>query len=138
MCDLVIYLRKHARLGGCTQSIMPVARISSAQFRQRAIHFVARNRAALDIDQAVRIAPEKTDYAVLRVHRDPIAICVLPRRRDDRTHGKLLQFADSLECVTHLSPFNRKLMLVIDVLIRAAAAPAEIRALWRDAIRRTL
>ena len=29
-------------------------------------------------------------------------------------------------------------MFVIDVLIRAAAASAEIRALWRDAIRRTL
>jgi len=28
-------------------------------------------------------------------------------------------------------------MLIIDVLIRAAAASAEIRALWRDTIRRT-
>jgi hypothetical protein len=29
-------------------------------------------------------------------------------------------------------------MLVIDMLIRAAAASAEIRALWHDAIRRTV
>jgi hypothetical protein len=53
-------------------------------------------------------------------------------------HRNILQFADSLERVAHLSPFNRKLMLVIDMLIRAATASAEIRALWRDAIRRTL
>jgi hypothetical protein len=86
----------------------------------------------------MRIAPKKTDHAVLRVHGDAVAIRVLPRRRDYRTHGNILQFADSLERVAHLSPFNRKLMLVIDMLIRAATASAEIRALWRDAIRRTL
>src|SRR5258708_25107771 len=81
---------------------------------------------------------KKPDHAVLRVHGDAVAIRVLPLRRDYRTHGNILQFADSLERVAHLSPFNRKLMLVIDMLIRAATASAEIRALWRDAIRRTL
>jgi hypothetical protein len=86
----------------------------------------------------MRIAPKKTDHAVLRVHGDAVAIRVLPRRRDYRTHGNIFQFADSLERVARLSPFNRKLMLVIDMLIRAATASAEIRALWRDAIRRTL
>src|SRR5438552_835040 len=86
----------------------------------------------------MRIAPKKTDHAVLRVHGDAVAIRVLPRRRNYRTHGNILQFADSLERVPHLSPFNRKLMLVIDMLIRAATASAKIRALWRDAIRRTL
>src|SRR4030095_9175068 len=86
----------------------------------------------------MRIAPKKTDHAVLRVHGDAVAIRVLPRRRDYRTHGYIFQLADSLERFAHLSPFNRKLMLVIDMLIRAATASAEIRALWRDAIRRTL
>src|SRR5437773_10810684 len=71
------------------------------------------------------------------MHRDAVAISVLLRRRDNWPHGNVLQFADSLECVTQLSPFNRQLMLIINVLIRAAAASAEIRALWRDAIRRT-
>src|SRR5262249_44870849 len=47
-------------------------------------------------------------------------------------------FADPLECIAHLSPFNRKLVFVANMLIRAAAASAEIGALWRDAIRRTL
>ena len=109
-----------------------------AQLRQGAIDLLARDRATLDINQTMRIAPKKTDHAVLRVHGDAVAIRVLPRRRDNRPHGNILQFADSLERVAQLSPFNRKLMLVIDVLIRAAAASAEIWALWRDAIRRTL
>src|SRR5512132_1736136 len=86
----------------------------------------------------MRIAPKKTDHAVLRVHGDAVAVRVLPRRRDYRTHGNILQFADSLKRVAHLSQFNRKLMLVTDMLIRAATASAEIRTLWRDAIRRTL
>src|SRR5438067_5923467 len=118
---------------------MPVAHMFLfAQLRQGAIDLLARDRAALDINQTMRIAPKKTDHAVLRVHGDAVAICVLPQRRNYRTHGNILQFADSLERVAQLSPFNRELVFVIDVLIRAATASAEIRALWRDAIRRTL
>src|SRR5262245_65004695 len=109
-----------------------------AQFCQRSIHFVARNRATLDVNQTIRIALKKTNHTILYVHGDAVAIGVLPRRRDDRTHGNVFQLADSLKRIPHLSPFNRKLMLVIDMLIRATAAPAEIRALWRDAIGRTL
>ena len=60
------------------------------------------------------------------------------RRRDNRTHWNVLEFADSSKSIPDLSPFDRKLMLIIDVLIRAAAASAEIWALWRDAIGRTL
>src|SRR4029077_17598874 len=102
------------------------------------IDLLARDRAALDINQTMRIATKKTDHLVLRVHGDAVAICVLPRRRDNRPHGNILQFADSLERVTQLSPFNRELVFVIDVLIRAASASTEICALWCDAIRRTL
>src|SRR6476620_254350 len=109
-----------------------------AQLLQGAIDLLARARAALDINQTMRIAPKKTDHAIQRVHGDAVAICVLPRRRDYRTHWNILQFADSLKRVAQLSPFNRELVLVIDMLIRAAAASAEVRALWRDAIRRTL
>jgi hypothetical protein len=59
-------------------------------------------------------------------------------RRDNRPHGNVLHFADSLKRITHLSPFNRKLMLVIDMLISASTASAEIWALRRHAIRGTL
>src|SRR5262249_16356639 len=104
-----------------------------AQLCQGAIDLVTRNRAMLDIDQTMRVAPEKTDHAFQRVHRDAVAICILCRRWDNRPHGNVLQLADSLERVAHLSPFNRKLMFVIDVLVCAAAASAEIRALWRYA-----
>src|SRR6476620_11311107 len=108
-----------------------------AQLLQGAIDLLARDRAALDINQTMRIAPKKTDHAVQRVHGDAVAICVLPRRRDYRTHRNILQFADSLERVAQLSPFNRELVFVIDILIPAAAASAEIRADCGDAIKRT-
>src|SRR4029450_856916 len=102
---------------------MPVSHILlCAQLHQAAIDLLARDRATLDIDQVMRIAPKKTDYAALRVHGDAIAVPVLPRRRDYRTHGNILQFADSMERIAQLSPFNRELMFVLDVLIRAAAA----------------
>ncbi len=92
----------------------------------------------LDVDQPVGIAPEKTDHAILRVHGDAVAICVLLRRRDDRPHRDLCEFADSLERIPHLSPFDRELMFVTDVLVGTATASAEIGALWCNAIRRTL
>ena len=85
----------------------------------------------------MRIAPEKTDHAVLRVHSDAITICVLPGRWDDWPHRNIFELADSLERVAYLSPFNRKLMFVTDVLVSAAAAPAEIRTLWFYTMRRT-
>src|SRR4030095_36681 len=118
---------------------MPVAdMLLFAQLRQRAIYLLARDGAAFDINQSVRIALKKTDHAVLRVNGDAVAIRVLTRRRDDRPHGNVLQLPDSLEHVAPVSPFNGKLMLVIDVLIRAPTASSEIRAPCRDAIRRSL
>src|SRR5262249_17036773 len=72
------------------------------------------------------------------MHGDAVSIPVRVRGRNDRTHWNILQFPNSLKRVPHLSPFNRKLMLIIDVLVRAAPASGEIRALWRYAIRRTL
>ena len=71
------------------------------------------------------------------MHGDAVAIRVLARRRDNRPHGNVLQFADSLERMAHLSPFNRKLVFVIDVLVRAAAASSEIWAFCRNAMRGT-
>src|SRR5215831_8867470 len=109
-----------------------------SQLRQGAVDLVARNRATLDIDQTMRIAPEKTDHAFQGMHGNSVAIRVVPRGRNNRTHGNVLQLADSLQRVAHLSPFNRKLMLIIDVLVCAAAASAEIRALWCYALRRSL
>src|SRR5579884_746423 len=107
------------------------------QFRQRAVDFLARNGATLDINQAMGIAPEKANHAILCMNRDAIAISVLLWRRDDRPHGDVLEVADSLKRVAHLPPFDCQLMFVADVLIRAAPAPAKIRALRRDTIRRT-
>ena len=55
----------------------------------------------LDVEQATRIASEETDYPILRVNSDAIAICVLLRRRDDRPHRNILEFADPLQSITH-------------------------------------
>src|SRR5213080_5602346 len=86
----------------------------------------------------MRIPTEKTDHAVLRVHSDAIAICVLVGRRDHRAHRNILEFADSLESVTNLSPLNGKLMFVANVLVSASPTPAEIRTLRFHTIRRAL
>src|SRR5438874_9217416 len=108
-----------------------------AYFRERAIDFIARNRAMLDVDQSMGIAAEKTDRPILCVHGDAIAICVLPGRRDDRPHWNILEFADPLERIAHLSPFDRQLMFVANVLVSASSASAEIRTLWFHAMRRS-
>jgi len=89
----------------------------------------------LDINQLVRIAPEKADHAFLRMHSYAVAISILLRRRNDWSHRNILELADSLERIAHLSPFDRKLMFVADVLVSASAASAEIRALRFDTIR---
>src|SRR5215831_1644348 len=86
----------------------------------------------------MRIAPKKSDHSILCVHGDAVAIRVLPGRRNDWPDRNVFEFSNSLQRIAHLSPFNRKLMFVIDVLIRAAAASTEIWASWRDAIRGTL
>src|SRR5262245_50100401 len=109
-----------------------------AQFRQGAIHFIDGDRTMRDINQLMRIAPKKTDHAVLCMHGQAISICILLHRRDNRTQRNVLEFPDSLDRIAYLSPFDGKLMLVIDMLIRAAAASAEIWTLWRYTIGRTL
>src|SRR6266404_4084144 len=86
----------------------------------------------------MRVAPEKTDHAILRVHSDSIAISILLLRRNDRSHWNVLEFADSLESVTNLSPFNRELMFVANVLVGAASAPAKVGTLRFHTIRRAL
>ena len=105
---------------------MAVARILSAQINQRAIDFVHRDRATLDVDQTMRIAPVKSDYTILRVNRDSIAIAVLLRRGNHRAHRKVSEFTDALQNIADLAPFDRELMLVIDMLIGTAATSAEI------------
>jgi hypothetical protein len=108
------------------------------QVRESAIDFITRNRAALDVDQAMRVAPKKTDHTVLRMHSDAIAICVLGGRSDNRSHGKVFEFADALESVTNLSPLDGKLVFIANVLVSASATAAEIGTLWFNAIRRVL
>src|SRR5207247_8406579 len=97
----------------------------SPQFRECAIDLVARNWATLDVDQTMRVAPEKTDHAILSVNGDATAIPILFGRRDDWSHRNILEFANALQNVADLAPFDRKLMLVVDVLIHTAAAAAK-------------
>src|SRR4051794_37868710 len=68
------------------------------------------------------------------MHGDSISISVGGRRGNDRAHRDLFHFSDALENVARLPPFRHELMFVIDVLIAAAAATAEIGTLRRDAM----
>src|SRR5215470_8204116 len=81
------------------------------------------------------ITPEKTNHSILSVHGDAIAISILVGRRDDRPHWNIFELADALQNVAYLSPLNDELVLVIDMLIRAAAAAPEIRTLRLYAVR---
>src|SRR5207247_9780912 len=98
---------------------------------------VARNWAALDLDQAMRIAPKKSDHAILGMHGDAIAISVLFGRGNDWSHRNILEFANSLKNIAHLSPFDCQLVFVSDVLISAAPAAAKVRAPRRNTIKCT-
>src|SRR5205809_6415610 len=109
---------------------MSIAHVLRTQFHQRAIDLVARNWATRDVDQAVRVAPKKSDHAILRVDRDPIAVSVRFGRRNNRAHRDLFEFPNSLENIAHLAPFDGKLMFIIDVLISTSATTAKVRT-WR-------
>ena len=117
---------------------MAIAHVLYSQVRQRAIDLVTRNRTMLDIDQAIRVTPEKSDHALPRMDGDAVAISILFRRRNDRSHWDIFEFSDSLKNVSQLAPLNRKLMFVVDVLVSASAAAAKVRALRLDPIRRRL
>ena len=91
----------------------------------------------LDVDQSVRITSEKTDHTLLRVNSDAIAISILLERRDDWPHRNVSEFADALQSIAHLAPLNRKLMFVVDVLIRASAATAKVWTGWNRAVGRS-
>ena len=56
---------------------MPIADVSRPQFSKRSIDLETRNRAMLDIDQAVGVAPEKSDDTLLRMNGDAVAIPIL-------------------------------------------------------------
>src|SRR5262249_50314858 len=107
---------------------MSVPNLARPELREFAIHFLHCDWAALDVYQTTGVTPEISDDAVLGMNGNPIAITVLTRRGDDWPHRNFFYFADSLENIADLARFNFELMRVIDVLISAAAAAAEIRA----------
>ena len=55
---------------------MSVARLARAQFGESGVHLRRGNRATLDVDQPVNVAPVITDNAILRVNGDAVAIAV--------------------------------------------------------------
>src|SRR5438034_10643269 len=115
---------------------MTVANSLRSQVRQFAIHFVHRDRAALDVDQAMRIAAKISDDAVLGMNGDAIAITVLKRRGDNWPDRNIFEFSDSLNNVADLMRFNLELMGVVDVLVGAATAATEVRAGRVDSVGR--
>src|ERR1700740_315577 len=74
----------------------------------------------------MRIAAEISDRSIVSVNCDSIAISVLERRGDDRTHWNLLESSDASEGIVNLTRFDFELVRVGNVLISPAAAPTEI------------
>src|SRR4029077_19735604 len=111
--------------------------LARAQLGELAIDFILCYRAALDVDQIVRIAAKISNHAVSGMNRNPIPIAVWKRRWDDWTDWDIFQFSDSFQNVADLAPFDRELMFVIDVLVGAAAAATEVGTLRFGAVRRS-
>lgn len=115
---------------------MTIANSLGSQFRQFAVHFIHRDRASLDVDQPMRVAAKISDDAVLSMNGDSVAISVFKGRGDHRPHRNIFEFSDSLKNVADLARFYLDLMRVIEVLIGATAAAAEIWARRLDPMRR--
>jgi hypothetical protein len=84
----------------------------------------------------VRTVRVKARDAASDVNPDAIAIFVVVRRGDDRSHRHLGKPADAAEGLLDLRGFDRELARVGDVLVAAAAAAAEVRASRLDSIER--
>src|SRR5438132_14417914 len=106
---------------------MTIMNILRSQLRQFAIHFVHRDWAALDVNQAMRIAAKISDDAVLGMNGDAIAVSVLKRRGDNWPDRNIFNFSDSLNNVADLTRFNLELVRVIDVLIGVTTAATDVR-----------
>ena len=61
--DLIVGLRENARTGMCAQGVMTIAHPSGAQLGERVVYFRRGDRAALDVDQPMDVAPVITDDA---------------------------------------------------------------------------
>ena len=81
---------------------------------------------------------KKSDHAIERVNGYAISVSVRKRRGNDRPHRRIGDAADSSQDFTNLPRFESELVRVIDVLVSAAAATAEVWTWRRDALRRSL
>ena len=132
----VVRLGKDARPALRAQGVVTVARAAIAERGQFAVHRGFGDRAVFNVDQPMRVVPEKTDDAVLDVDRDPVAIFVRLRRWNDRAQGRLAKFSDAPQRLFDLARFPVQLMLVAHVLIAASAAAPEIGTARCRALRR--
>ena len=76
VCDGVVRLGKDAWPALRAQGIVTIPRAPGAERGQLVVYRGFGDQAAFDVDQPVRVMPEKTDDAVLDVDRDPVAIFV--------------------------------------------------------------
>jgi len=81
---------------------------------------------------------KKSDHAIERVNGYSISVSVRKRRGDGRPQRRIGDTADSSKDFTNLPRFKSELVRVIDVLVSAAAATAEVWTWRRDALRRSL
>src|ERR1044071_1643858 len=69
---------------------------------------------------------KKADRPVVDVHRNPVAILVVPRRRNNRTQRRLGNFADSFQSLCDLTRLPMQLVFIGNVLLAASAAAPKV------------
>ena len=92
----------------------------------------------LDIDELMPVVPEEADGGAFRMDADAVAVGVLGRGCDGRTHRDLGEMGQPPEGLLNLRGFYGKLALVADVLVGAAAAGAKVGTGGLHAVRRGL
>ena len=103
-----------------------------------------RDFAFLDVLDQTAVPAHKTDvqfllrFVPLAANHDAITVAVRPGTGDDRRNPCLLKPANALKQISNLFVFQPQLRGVINVLILATAALAEVAARRFDALRRRL
>ena len=122
----------------CGEDVIAIAGQASPQGGELGIHVRGGDRALLDVDQFMPVVAVETNLRSLRVDADAVAVRVLQRGSNGRTHRHLGKMAHTPQGLLDLRRLHLKLTIIPDVLVGAPAALAKIGAARLDAIRRGL
>ena len=123
LAQIMVGLEKAAgRDGGIAQGVMARNRLRGPQAGKLDVNRLPSQKADADINQLATAHAAKTNFAVLGVDRDPVAVMVGMRAGNHRQNGGLLHFADAQKSFPHLLLLEPAFFFIAHVLILAAAA----------------